>query len=414
MSLKKKTAFLVIHGVGPHQPFEVCDSFVRSFYEELGNKNTSTEMHHRLKQRDNWIQNCISLSVPDSAGRIDFYEYFWDIFMVHEVHLSEAFQLLIRASKGAQRFYKEHPEFVDEALDLGSEYGRKRRLGRGREFAPDGYLKILGPVFIGFLKVLPYLPFLAKLLERWAITQVPILSHVFNGFKVLIERAAQDFIGDVVGYLDLDPRSEHYQTRQEIISGAVAELRALMADDYDEIIIAGHSLGSVIAYDTLNRIIQGTNAGTIKEEEASKIVGLVTFGSPLDKIAFFFRERVEGAKEVQRQILANLHGFRTRSLVEDEEGKPNIKIESPMHFGLPEIRWLNFYHPKDLISGRLDLYDLKSPPPLRVKGKKEDGNILVEAKIGRTAAHSCYWGEHLGKDKGTNQMYRDIIHEFFQ
>jgi len=226
--------------------------------------------------------------------------------------------------------------------------------------------------------------------------------------------AAQDFIGDVVGYLDLDPRSEHYQTRQKIIGGAVAELCALIADDYDEIIIAGHSLGSVIAYDTLNRIIQATNAGRVKEKEASKIAGFVTFGSPLDKIAFFFRERVEGDKEVQRQILAHLHGFRTRSLVEDENEKRGVKVGSPMHFELPEIRWLNFYHRKDLISGRLDLYDLRSPPPRHVKSGSGDGNILVEETISRIAAHSCYWGAHLGKNKGTNQMYRDIIREFFQ
>lgn len=173
-----------------------------------------------------------------------------------------------------------------------------------------------------------------------------------------------------------------------------------MDDGYNRIIIAGHSLGSVIAYDTINRIIQQTNTGKIKEDDATKIKGLVTFGSPLDKIAFFFREHVARDKEVQRKILANRYVFRTHSLLKD---KGNIPIKDPINFyQLPEVRWLNFYHKKDLISGKLDLYDLG-----------EDGNIRIKAKIDRIAAHSCYWGEHQGKNKGTNQMYEDIIKEFF-
>ena len=421
MPIDKKTAFLVIHGVGPHMPFEVCDSFVSGFHKEFEKKEPGIKAQHKLVKREdwlgkgiNWVQNCVSLYVQENKGTIDIYEYFWDIYMVHEVSLSEAFQLLIKASKGAQRFYEsvreDNPELLIKATDLG-EYGRKRKFGTGPvEFRPAGYLKLLGPSFGLLSRVLPYVPFLIKVIDKWASTQIPILSHIFKAIGVFIEKAAKDFIGDVVGYLDLNPRSEHYETRQKIINGALEELRELMKGDrYDQIIVVGHSLGSVIAYDTLNRVIQDTNAERIKKEEASKIIGLVTFGSPLDKIALFFRERVENKKEVQRQILANLHGFRTRSLVED---KPNIDIGNPMEFNLSKTRWLNFYHTRDLISGKLDLYDLKNQSLQHPDIK--DGNILIDAKVPRTAAHSCYWGEHQGKDKGTNKMYEIIIKEFFR
>jgi len=429
---RTKTAFLVIHGVGPHKPFEVCDSFVRGFFDVFKEKHQGSQVHHQLRKREDWlgkgipwVQNYLRLSIPNNGGYIDFYEYFWDIYMVHEVCLSEALQLLIKASKGAKRFYErvreEYPDLLVKAMDVG-EYGRKRRFGRGSvEFRPAGYLKLLRPssrlftpFFVAFLNVLPYLPFIIKVVDWWTRTQIPILSHVLRACVVFIDKFAQDFVGDLVGYLDLDPRSEHYEIRRKILNGALDELRELMKakdddgnDEYEQIIVAGHSLGSVIAYDTLNRIIQETNAGRTQEDDTKKIVGLITFGSPLDKIACFFRERVEKDKEVQRQILANLHGFRTLSLVEDT---PGIDIGTPMQFKLDKTRWLNFYHTRDLISGNLDLYNLKEQPFQHPESK---GNTLIDADVPMTAAHNCYWGAHQGKN-GTNQMYQGIIKEFFQ
>ena len=47
-----------------------------------------------------------------------------------------------------------------------------------------------------------------------------------------------DFVGDVVRYLDLDPRSERFEIRRRIINGAVQELKVLLSDsEYDKIII---------------------------------------------------------------------------------------------------------------------------------------------------------------------------------
>ncbi len=138
---------------------------------------------------------------------------------------------------------------------------------------------------------------------------------------------------------------------------------------YDQIIVAGHSLGSVIAYDALNRVIQETNARRVEKKEASKIIGLVTLGSPLDKLAFFFQVRTDEDKRVQRQILAHLHKFRA--------------------------------------------YPLED---------KKDGIILISGEFrGLGVAHSCYWGANYGKNNGemqkkasgTDQIYRNIVDEFF-
>ncbi len=457
MQLQKRTAVLVIHGVGQHMPFQACDSFMRGFcdvfmnVEELKKKKPKIEAQHKIKQRQDWlgvgipwIQNYVSLPVPEKGITVDFYEYFWDIYMVHEVRFCEAYKLLIKASEGARDFYRKHPDLLPKATDLG-EFGRKTKFGTGKmEFRPAGYLKLLGPFFTFIATVLPYLPRAIKLLDWLAGTQIPILKQIVGAFSVFMKEAAPDSIGDLVRYLDLDPRSERFETRRRIINGALEELRALIKDDrYDQIIIAGHSLGSVIAYDALNRVIQEINAEKIigdeakdrvnqeanvkwiTEDEASKITGLVTFGSPLDKIACFFRQRIKDDKEVQRQVLANLHGFRARSLEKDKkdkfankddklEGTLEIIIDTPMKFKLNKTRWLNFYHNQDLISGRLDLYDLKNQPFQHLEIKDNDGNIRIKEDFGKSLAHVCYLGEHRGKGKGTNEMYQVIIKEFFQ
>ena len=433
MPPEKRVAFVVIHGVGPHKPFEAADSFVRGFSDVFQEKHPGIHLHHQLSKRGDslgqgrpWVESYVRLSLPANEGDIDFYEYFWDIYMVHKVSLNEGLQLLVKASKGAQRFYEEfgqkHPEMRDKAMDLDEmelgQYFRRRRFGRGAvEFRPGGYLQLLRPssrLLSFFLKILPYLPFAIKVIDWWTKTQLPIISQILRAGVVFIDKFAQNFIGDLVGYLDLDPRSKNYDTRQKIQSGALEELGELMKardagnnDQYQQIIVAGHSLGSVIAYDTLNRIIQQTNAGVIPQSQANKVVGLVTFGSPLDKITLFFREYVGQDKEVQRQILANLHGFRALSLV---EGKPNINLGTPMQFNLDKTRWLNFYHTRDLASGRLDLYELEKQS---FHHSESRGNTRITADLPLAAAHSGYWGKHQGEGRGTNQMYESIIKEFF-
>jgi hypothetical protein len=233
-----------------------------------------------------------------------------------------------------------------------------------------------------------------------------------------------------------------------VINNALDELRALLnsKENYDQIIIAGHSLGSVIAYDALNRLIRDMNAKPIeaqKAEEAKKakekIIGLVTFGSPLDKIALFIREQAGKGKYIQRQILDNEYSFHA---YEDADArslgyikKPSIDIGNPMKSKLLNVRWVNFYHKKDLISGKLDLYDLKKPKLNRLEAtdddycKIEDGNILIKKKIrgfGKLGkAHASYWGDPETDDNGKNKdkekkkdekpnlMYELIIKEFF-
>ena len=181
--------------------------------------------------------------------------------------------------------------------------------------------------------------------------------------------------------------------RQRVLNGAVEEIKSLLErDDYDQIILVGHSLGSVIAYDALNRIIADMNAsGGISPEQTEKIAGLVTFGSPLDKVAFYFRERTHDYEYVRRQILAHVHAFKGRPFPGDPDP---ITIDNPMEHRLARVRWLNFYHLEDPVSGHLDAYVV-------------DQNVLCDLPVsGTPEAHNMYWTY--------KPLYETIGAEFFR
>ncbi|MFC1920198.1 hypothetical protein ACFLYQ_00555 [Chloroflexota bacterium] len=456
MSDKKRTAILVIHGVGAHTSFQACDSFVQGFCssfedsQKSKNKIRVFDLQHNLKQRQNWlgtgipwVQNYVSYTIPETDNIIDFYEYFWDIYMVHEASFNDTFKMLSTASKSANEYYeryrKNHPGILERGTDLG-EFGRRTKFGFGHpEFNPAGYLKLLGPLFKWITIISPYVPFLMKTLNKLSETRLPVLQGPLEFLSGWVKEPVPDFAGDLVRYLDLDPRSERFEIRRKIINGAVEELRALLKDDsYDRVIIAGHSLGSVIGYDALNRVIQevstkvktgAKNTGQITKGEAGKIKGFISFGSPLDKIALFFRQHVKESKQIQKQVLEHLRGFRVAPMEEDKPGakdKSEIKlkfnIDNPIGADWDKsIRWLNFYHKMDMISGKLDLYNLKDQVLEHQKAKvaasemaEYDGNIEITDDFKLSVAHGCYWGAYLGANKGTNQMHETIIEEFFK
>jgi len=169
-------------------------------------------------------------------------------------------------------------------------------------------------------------------------------------------------------------------------------LKSLLNSDrrYDQIVVVGHSLGSVIAYDALNRITQDINVPRgISQDAASRIKGLVTLGSPLDKVTFLFKERTPDRNLIQRGILANLHSFKKRKLKIDQQ---IMDIRDPFQKKL-DVRWVNFYHLKDRIAGHLDAFTSVE-------------NVPCEETVPGIGPHSCYW--QLKRD-----VYDKIIECFF-
>lgn len=182
------------------------------------------------------------------------------------------------------------------------------------------------------------------------------------------------YVGDLTLYVASDDVPAHARTREEIRDEATGLLAALLRDDsYGRVVVAGHSLGSVIAYDALNQLSREARAERAPAPpRLRKLRGLLTFGAPLDKVAYFFREKTRDDQSVYAQLLSFTHP--TRRLPSQRDDGPYRLREYRVPFRA--LRWTHLHAPADPISDPLVFYD-------------------VDRRVNRTYwptyAHGAYW-----------------------
>ncbi|HXQ26481.1 MAG TPA: hypothetical protein VN822_08765 [Candidatus Acidoferrales bacterium] len=186
------------------------------------------------------------------------------------------------------------------------------------------------------------------------------------GIAWIVSYALTAYVADVAVYTNMDAKSKDYQARNAILKGSTAALKQLLADQkYARVILAGHSLGSVIAYDTINELLAERNADPgpagdrpappLDPADLRKLKGLATFGSPLDKIYYFFREHVKRDQAVRAQILSMLHSFRKKPSGRDY-GEFQFNYSFGQLDGAEGLVWINAWALMDPVSARLKFY----------------------------------------------------------
>ena len=376
-----RTAFLVIHGIGEQNPLETLDSFSRGLIRLFTDRKLALNVSHRLSERresdgEAWMESFVRLKPDKGEGFVDIHEYYWAYLTEEKITVPEVWDWVDKALEGTRKFY-------DENEALRTRYEKN------------------GPAKYRLTKVLNMLYFLSILYPLLKIL-VPVLLYFFRfpliaGFKKgtaflqgLLRPMIVGYIGDVAIYTTVDAKSRYFELRCKILAESQALLESLLRDDaYDRVIIAGHSLGSVIAYDTLNQLNLEANLPNARPLALDKIKGIITFGSPLDKTAFFFREHAAREQYVRRQIILQLHSFRAKQLCFE---KNVIEVTSALKPKLDGIKWVNYYDLKDPVSGHLDFYVVDENKELHMHG--EWG-----------VAHTAYW-EH-------EPMYQDIAEKYF-
>jgi hypothetical protein len=199
------------------------------------------------------------------------------------------------------------------------------------------------------------------------------------GYATLrVRRAIVDYVGDVVAYVGMPGPSVLGETRAAIQNHVQAAMRSIYRARtpdgkgflYDRIVVTGHSLGSVIAYDALNAVI----AEDLMQKEKGQVIDrtrmFLTFGSPLDKIAYIFGFHDDDVQE----LLA-------------VSAQPLI-----LDYKYRRFPWVNVHAKADIVSGRLDLYDL---PEGRAPKHRRVENIEDPLALAPLAAHTSYWGNRL-------------------
>ena len=183
----------------------------------------------------------------------------------------------------------------------------------------------------------------------------------------MLTYALTAYVADVAVYVNMDAKSKSYIARNAILKGSTDALKMLLASErYDRVILAGHSLGSVIAYDTINDLLAERSADPaappdqptpyLALPQLQKLKGLVTFGSPLDKIYYFFREEVKRDQAIRAQILSMLHSFR-RNLSGRDYGDFSFNYYlRQLDDQRDPIVWLNAWALVDPVSSELRFY----------------------------------------------------------
>jgi hypothetical protein len=183
------------------------------------------------------------------------------------------------------------------------------------------------------------------------------------------------YVGDVAAYVSSHTIDRFDQVRRQIkdcvYSAAQAVYGAAGAFAYDGVIVVGHSLGSLVSYDVLNRLISEEQLQVAAGGEPSGVVRrtrlFLTFGSPMDKTAFIFAIQTGKTNPTREALVASM-----QPLIQD--------------YGNRTMPWINIYSPWDIISGALNYYDVRgtpSPPAIQNLPDPDATTFL--------AAHAEYW-----------------------
>jgi hypothetical protein len=163
---------------------------------------------------------------------------------------------------------------------------------------------------------------------------------------VLLRTVFVDYLGDIQVYMSENEIGTNWEVRRCILGDARAKLDYVLAREledrkpyYDEVLIVGHSLGSVVAYDLLCRVLLPENG--YSEAARRRIRHFCTVGSPLDKLWYFFRDRTHAQNPIFQGILGKLKGIK-------DAGNPDSPFVG--------LEWTNMWCATDVISGGLEEY----------------------------------------------------------
>lgn len=208
-------------------------------------------------------------------------------------------------------------------------------------------------------------------------------SRIFVGAIWLVVVVASFFAkkflvqypGDVAAYVSAHEASKYSDIRSAISKAAdgIAEQIYSLKDGngffYDQVVVVGHSLGSVVAYDTLNSLLLKDRVVGSTLDIAKRTPMFLTFGSPLDKVAYIFRNHRAVETDVREGLAAAV-----QPMISDYKFRP--------------ASWVNLYTWHDWISGHLDYFDDKSNVNHKSKWIR---NIVDPYACIHVMAHVQYW-----------------------
>lgn len=386
-----RQAVIVIHGIGEQRPMTTLRGFVKSLmkYEETLTQGTSRfwAAPDSINQTLDLMRLSAEAQTVEGKERLktDFFEYYW----AHSMR-GHSYGHIFRWIKSLMRRFPRAATLrvkmfwilmwilallIFFAFLIGVSYG---------------YISYFdGSGLIG--KLTNSIMLLAK--NTWRT--VYVIALIFGLILIFFNFVIINYAGDAARYLSRTP--DNIAGRNEIIKNGVSLLKGIHASTkkYERIVVIGHSLGSVIAYDILRHywndvykcfdpgIVKGTpfveavgqfsnrndslseadmdalrrhqlslNLALRENDLSWRITDLITMGSPLTHADFLLANTEEEFldRKLDREIPTCPPKTTTRdSMVYTDSDTQKSYFHHSAPFAL--TRWANLFYPGDLIGG---------------------------------------------------------------
>jgi hypothetical protein len=395
------TAMIVCHGMGQQVPFETLDAVANAIADEhMGaggeaRKDREAKLVLRFVRPTNtdklYPRAELTLKETGQADKtVHLYEAYWAPLTEGAIGYSQTAAILIRTGVNGlvaswRRVFQRWMFGAEKTLPIDRSAGRLL-LAALLIAAPILLLPLLGVNVYAAIKADAGL----SPGSRWAVALATLL---WLGASIGIRRWIVQYMGDVIIYVSSNEVNSFWKIRDEIKhiglslakvvygaahpeagaadSAAPKEMRPL----YSDVVVVGHSLGSVIAYDTLNAIINQDQLNGGKLQVVKRTQALITLGSPLDKVAFLFRQKAKNA--FIRDVLSAAY----QPMILSYDNRPRW--------------WINIFSTADVVSGSLEYYDdpqHANSEPRRVMNFKDPAWLYNPVK-----AHTDYWKRPFAK-----------------
>lgn len=216
---RRRQAIILIHGIGEQRPMETALNFARSLAQddEIRVKPTAIGINGETQR--------ISIKEAADRPRTDIYEYYWahkfrtnSLGTINRWMFAVFFQCLF--SRATPGFLRKRLEFVLATAACCA--------------LPIAYCAVTYHVQ-----------------QRYGLTAaILFFGFSFVLYKAFLSDVLYGYVADAAKYLSNHP--DNISAREEVRNDGLKLLEQVIATgDYERVIIAGHSLGSVIGYDVL-------------------------------------------------------------------------------------------------------------------------------------------------------------------
>ncbi|WYX30824.1 hypothetical protein WJ976_05210 [Achromobacter denitrificans] len=377
----KKQAIVLIHGIGEQRPMGTATTFAETIAgdDRIYYKPSNYGLRGEI--------NRISIQKNKNRPTTDIYEYYW----AHEFRDNKLstihnwlFHLVVECAR----------KLIGRATSSPGS-SQEERLPVSKE----GWVVFAGCAYGAALIVIAALAIFAS----QSLTSLVVAAIAgYAIYKLLLSNILLGYLADAAKYLSNHP--DNISARERVRSGAIKLLRDLNeSEDYDRVLVVGHSLGSVIGSDALTQywhevcdktphrpdgrvgLKEKCDAFILLTENPSqpnfisqfqmhqrlmrealvesgcpwKITDLVTIGSPLSFANFLLARndhdfRLKTAKTQQLLLCPPPGRAKDHLYLGPPEGDPPRSSRYPAaSTAFLYTRWTNLYGTKDLIGGRV-------------------------------------------------------------